>query len=482
MEKKKNTKENKKAPVEKTDVLNKKKTTTKKVVEPTKKKAAKVVEETKPVVKKASKKKAEIVVETKSVINNKVVSKLEPTKEKKSKKASKKEKVEEVAPKQVKPAKKASKKIEKPAEEPAKVAQEPIKQAEEVAKKPKRAKKAPKVEEAAPVEQAPIVEKPAEEAKPVEEKESVFKKSAKNKATNNKKVDSLLQKEEEEEVEPTPTMVIKHHEKASEKADFRVTALIAINIVLIAALATVGFLYFKGNIKGFSTNIVEREVLAALPKEADTTYQDIYNEYHDRAFVKDDYVGQIIFESGIINEPVMQGDTNETYLRRNFETYKYEVCGPVFADYICDVESDQNLILYGHNRSTGVDPEHVMMFSPLHVLEKEENYDANKLIYMAYEDRVDVYLVAAVYPIKVVEKEDGNQYLVKGEPLYYLDNYGVEEFNTYIDGVKQRQLYDTGVKLVNTDKLLTLQTCYEDKLDKLIILAKKVESLPYQKG
>lgn len=455
MEKKNNTKENKKTPVENTDVLNKEKNTTKKEIKPAKQKIAKVVEETQSPVKKTPKKKAKIV-EVETVIDNKIELKTEPNKKKKDNKGSKKVEVKAI--------------------------QNETKPAEEVAKKPKRAKKAPKVEETAPVEQAPTEEKPTEEAKPVEVKESVFKKSAKNKATNNKKVDSLLQKEEEEEVEPTPTMVIKHHEKASEKADFKVTALIAINIVLIAALATVGFLYFKGNIKGFSTNIVEREVLAALPEEADTTYQDIYNEYHDRAFVKDDYVGQIVFESGIINEPVMQGNTNETYLRRNFETYKYEVCGPVFADYICDVESDQNLILYGHNRSTGVDPEHVMMFSPLHVLEKEENYDANKLIYMAYEDRVDVYLVAAVYPIKVVEKEDGNQYLVKGEPLYYLDNYGVEEFNTYIDGVKQRQLYDTGVKLVNTDKLLTLQTCYEDKLDKLIILAKRVESLPYKKG
>lgn len=252
-----------------------------------------------------------------------------------------------------------------------------------------------------------------------------------------------------------------------------------VNVVLVSCVIILGFLYFKGGIFT-STSRTERKVLSKLPEYAESTYLDTYKEFYKRAFVKNDYVGQIIFESGIINEPVMQGDTNETYLRRNFETYKYEVCGPVFADYICDVESDQNIILYGHNRSTGVDPEHIMMFSPLHVLENQENYDENKLIYMVYGDRVDVYLVASVYPIKVIEKEDGNQYLLKGEPLYYLDNYGVEEFKTYIEGVKARQLYETGVEITNSDKLLTLQTCYEDKLDKLIILAKKVKSLEYK--
>ena len=256
---------------------------------------------------------------------------------------------------------------------------------------------------------------------------------------------------------------------------------VAINTVLVIMIGVLGVMFVNGDLMLTSVAIGtnEKETIRKLPKVADPSFKQAYQENYDKAYVKGDFVGQIIFESGIINEPVLQGDTNETYLRRNFETYKYEVCGPVFMDYICDKDIDQNLILYGHNRSTSVDPEHIMMFTPLHVLEKQENYEANKVIYLALEDRVDVYLVASVYPVKVVEKEDGNQYLVKGEPKYYLNNYNVEDFKTYYEGVKQKQLYETGVKLVNTDKLLTLQTCYEGKVDKLIILAKKISSIPY---
>ena len=373
---------------------------------------------------------------------------------------------------------KATKKI-KPVVEDKKVTKKPAK----AQKKPSKAKKKENnVEKQEVVEQQPSNQEPIkqEESNPEVKEAPKNNKKTNKKPKNNKKVDILL--EDLESDEPAPTMVIKHYESSFNGSSGRFKLLIVVNLVLIIALVTVGLLYFRGDEKKHYSNYIEREVLSKLPEEADTTYQDLYNEFYEKAYVKDDYIGQIVFESGIINEPVMQGDTNETYLRRNFETYKYEICGPVFMDYICDVETDQNLILYGHNRSTGVDPEHVMMFSPLHVLEKEENYEANKIIYMVYADRVDVYLVASVYPIKVVEKEDGNQYLVKGEPLYYLNNYGVEEFETYIEGVKMKQLYDTGIKLVNTDKLLTLQTCYEDKLDKLIILAKRIETLYYKKG
>lgn len=257
--------------------------------------------------------------------------------------------------------------------------------------------------------------------------------------------------------------------------------LIGIVVCLGFLLAVSIFMLFRSNAGLLNLgSSVEDEIIRELPKEADPIYKDTWQEFHSKAFVPDDYIGQIIFESEIINEPVLQGDTNETYIRRNYETYKYEICGPVFMDYICDVNTDQNLILYGHNRSTSIDPEHVMMFSPLHVLEKEENYDANKLIYMAYEDRLDIYLVACVYRVKVVEKEDGNQYLVKGEPLYYLNNYSPDQFDTYYRTIKQKQLYDTGVELVNTDKLLTLQTCYENSIDKLIVLAKRIGTVNYK--
>lgn len=344
-------------------------------------------------------------------------------------------------------------------------------------------------------EKKPVKTKKAEEeqikAKKVRKKVSPSTKAEKNikkpvKKANTKKAVKKITKKINKPIEPV-FETINYNDLNIEKPVLekkttkKESILIGIIVVLAVLLFVCVFLLFRSNVSLLDfDSTVEKEAIRALPKEADPIYKETWQEYHNKAFVPDDYVGQIIFESEIINEPVLQGDTNETYVRRNYETYKYEVCGPVFMDYICDVNTDQNLILYGHNRSTPVDPEHVMMFSPLHVLEKEENYDENKLIYMAYEDRLDIYLVASVYRVKVVEKEDGNQYLVKGEPLYYLNNYSPDQFDTYYKTIKQKQMYDTGVELVNTDKLLTLQTCYEDSLDKMIVLAKKIGSIGYK--
>lgn len=216
-----------------------------------------------------------------------------------------------------------------------------------------------------------------------------------------------------------------------------------------------------------------------IKRIADPSFLEEWNTNHDKTFVKDDYVGQIIFESKLINEPVVQGETNDTYLRRNYETYKYEILGPVFVDSECNIGEDQNLILYGHNMTTEGDPEHVMRFSPLHRFEEQTNYEENKIIYIAYQDRVDEYVVASVYPISIIVKEDGAQYLKNGEPKYYLTNYSDSQFSEYKEAIKEKQLYNTGVELENGDKLLTLQTCYEYSNDKLIVLAKYIDSLEY---
>lgn len=261
--------------------------------------------------------------------------------------------------------------------------------------------------------------------------------------------------------------------------DKLLAASVIINIVLIICLIVLSILSMSNN--GSKTNdSLTLYDSVEVPRNADPSLKKIWEKYHEKAFVKEDYVGQIIFESGIINEPFFQTKDNETYLNKDYETFKYTICGPVFADAYCDLESDNNLILYGHNRSTFADPEQKTLFTPLHILEDSNNYKDNRIIYLVYEDRVDAYLVASLYNIKVEQDEDGSQYLTEGEPKYYENNFDKEEMEEYLNLVRQRELYDTGVEIDASDKLLTLQTCYEKQLDKLIVLAKKIDTLSYK--
>lgn len=212
----------------------------------------------------------------------------------------------------------------------------------------------------------------------------------------------------------------------------------------------------------------------------DLNYQQIWLKSYKEAFNKDDFVCQILFESGIIDQPVVQGIDNDYYLRRDFRTDGYTMEGPVFIDSNCDVVCDSNIVLYGHNAPLSQDPNREILFSSLHLLEDKNNYKENKDIYLIYRNRVDKYVVTNVYDVNIIEDDAGNQFLEEGEPVYYINNYSEEDFETYINEVENKTFYKTGESISYDDELLTLQTCYEENINKLIVLAKKVDTMYFE--
>ncbi|WP_415287150.1 class B sortase [Clostridium perfringens] len=51
-----------------------------------------------------------------------------------------------------------------------------------------------------------------------------------------------------------------------------------------------------------------------------------------------------------------------------------------------------------------------------------------------------------------------------------------EEFNSYIEGVLSKSIYDANISIKNTDKLLTLSTCsYEFDNARLLVHAKLIK-------
>ena len=218
---------------------------------------------------------------------------------------------------------------------------------------------------------------------------------------------------------------------------------------------------------------------------------DKYGEYvelwQSNKSINDDYLGNIRFESGIIDQPFVMSKDNDDYLRRDFETKKYSVLGTVFMDYECDLDS-QNIILYGHNAFSSYDAgtdengnkidNKTLMFTPLDQFKDKENYEKNKTVYLILEDEIRTYEVAAVYYCKLIE-EDG--YLVPEEDMYYyLPYYGNDYFTTYKEAIIRERFYPTNVDFSNKDKFLTLQTCVEGNDDlRLIVLCKYISSEKY---
>lgn len=202
-------------------------------------------------------------------------------------------------------------------------------------------------------------------------------------------------------------------------------------------------------------------------------YRSVYEKGKQ---INEDYRGTIFFENGLINQPFVQGKDNNEYLRMNWQTGEYDEAGTVFIDYE-NTGNDQNTILYGHYAYPSYDPSRTMMFTPLSQLLDASNYNDNCVLYLLLENEIREYRIAAVYLADL--SCDSFSCYSSDELQYNMTSYTETYFEQYHSAVKERMLYDTGIDFSYEDKLLTLQTCVENREDQReIVICKQVNSYP----
>ena len=159
-----------------------------------------------------------------------------------------------------------------------------------------------------------------------------------------------------------------------------------------------------------------------------------------------DTVGWLIVNNTNINYPVVQTTNNDYYLSHAFDRSK-NYAGWVFADFRNDFDSlSKNTVIYAHGRKDGV-----MFGSLTQTLKKNWNTNTkNQIIQFSTPKYNTMWHVFAVYK---VEAES-----------YYIstDFINDEDFEEFIDVMKNRSVYDFGVDVSKDDKLLTFSTCYND--------------------
>ncbi len=190
--------------------------------------------------------------------------------------------------------------------------------------------------------------------------------------------------------------------------------------------------------------------------------------------INPDYQGQILFPSGLLNEPFVQGEDDSEYLRKDWKTGEYLEEGTIFLSSLNELE-DRNLTLYGHYIYESFDPTgYDRKFTPLKELLKKENYEANKEVLVVLENDVRIYEVASVFFVELEQDESGQYVYVKDDDLQYYwrdkgeqyfnyDDMTVNEgyFNDYARKIRSVELYPTGIDLDFEESYLTLQTCVE---------------------
>lgn len=175
-------------------------------------------------------------------------------------------------------------------------------------------------------------------------------------------------------------------------------------------------------------------------------------------------IGYLKIDGTKIDTPVVQADNDKYYLRHDFNG-KSTSYGAVFATYKANFKPfDRNTLIYGHNM-----------------------FDGERFAALANYKSLDYFKKHPVIHFDTLfEKHDWKIYAViltngstKSNNGYFFDftfnNCSDTCFEEYIKEIDKRKLYDTGVDLLPTDKLITLCTCtYEFDDARLIVIARMV--------
>ncbi len=253
----------------------------------------------------------------------------------------------------------------------------------------------------------------------------------------------------------------------------RVSKKVFVTGFIIFSMVILALIYWFCFIKPSILNARESKAISNIINEVDIT--DVSEEEaKDKtdmqlkvSELKQQYpnlVGWIRIEGTNIDYPVMQWTDNEHYLTHSYDGNKSKL-GSIYLHKDADVNKpSSNFLIYGHNITTGV------MFNEILNYKKENFYNDHKIIKFTTENKDAEYEIVSVFVSKVYNQ---NENVFK----YYsfIDAANETEYINYINNVKQRSLYNTGVDAKYGDQLITLTTCqYSQKNGRIVVVAREI--------
>ena len=191
----------------------------------------------------------------------------------------------------------------------------------------------------------------------------------------------------------------------------------------------------------------------------------IVGKFRSLYYKNTDFRGWLTIDGTKIDYPVMSRENdNDYYLDKNFEHEK-DKNGLLILDYRCDVrESNQNMIIYGHNMRTGV------MFGTLKKYKDEAFCEKNSTIkFDTIYESFEYEIVAAMLSEVAYADEDVFRYYDA------IDMSTQEDFDAFWGNVSENALYVRD-ELEYGDACLILSTCDNYKEDgRLVVIAKRVQ-------
>lgn len=187
-----------------------------------------------------------------------------------------------------------------------------------------------------------------------------------------------------------------------------------------------------------------------------SSYYTKYNQIFDELLsINNETIGWLTVNNTKVNYPVVQHTDNDYYLKRDFNKNSNSY-GWIYMDYRNNIYNmSNNTIIWGHNLKNG------MMFGTLRYATNESWYKNkdNQIITFNTKIKNMKWQIFSIYKLPVT-----NDYLYA--------NFGdLNEFQTFLDMIRSRSIYDFGINVSKDDHILTLSTCGPTSATRLVIHA-----------
>lgn len=257
-----------------------------------------------------------------------------------------------------------------------------------------------------------------------------------------------------------------HRRKRKKKGNGIVSTLVLIIAIIVFCYSA--FQLYK-IVSGYKEGQSEYDKVRALAIEnpgkeqpSEETKEDRFRVNFDELLaINPDTVGWLRFspEPAQINYPLVQCGDNSTYLNKTFSANENTV-GAIFVNTYNHADfNDRNTIIYGHRMNDN------SMFHDLAKYDDKAFWEANPYFYIYTPDGREI--VYHIYSTGVVKDTSDT----------YMTEFGTdEEFQNFLNVTKQSAVFDTGVEVDISDKIVTLSTCTKESNENRFVVQGVKES------
>ena len=205
------------------------------------------------------------------------------------------------------------------------------------------------------------------------------------------------------------------------------------------------------------------DVISNNMKKQTSFPEGIIEEFKQPYSINNNLVGWLSLPGTELDTAVLQSDDNSRYLKKDF--YERSTVsttstnyGNLYLDYRCVTEGiSKNMVLHGHTTSRMGSDVPKQVFRSLYEYKDKQYFIDNPIIKYSTLYEEYTYKICAVF-LSTTQPSHDNGYFFN----YIYPDMSDNNMVGYIEQVKQRALYETGVSLEPTDKIITLSTCIYD--------------------